>query len=327
MLTAPTYQNPGPFLNFKFYLSIAPGNIDRDLHLMKKFNCFPATLLLIASMSFLSIHSFAQKLIPLPNYQPSWSQDYEPFRIAGNLYYVGTYELASYLITTPQGHILINTGLPGSDTMIRRHVEALGFKFSDIKILLTNQVHFDHVGAMAAIKKATGAQMMIQERDAPVLADGGNSDFIMGGKGFIFQPVRADRLLHDRDTVQLGDMRVLVLHHPGHTKGACSFLFDVKDDVRSYRVLIANMPSILDETKFPGIPTYPDAGKDYAYTLEAMKNLQFDLWLASHASQFELQKKHNPGDGYHPEAFFDRAGYNTAISDLYATYLKKLNEK
>ena len=105
---------------------------------MKKFNWSLIALLLIAGMSFITIHSAAQKLIPAPFNQPSWSQDYEPFRIAGNLYYVGTYELASYLITTPQGHILINTGIPGSDTMIRRHVEALGFKFSDRqKILLT----------------------------------------------------------------------------------------------------------------------------------------------------------------------------------------------
>jgi metallo-beta-lactamase class B len=317
----------GFFLNFKFYFDIDPGNIKWGFHLMKKFNCSLATLLLTAGMSFIGIFCSAQQIIPPPNVQPSWTQDCEPFRIAGNLYYVGTYDLSSYLITTPKGHILINTGLGGSDTMIRQHVEALGFKFSDIKILLATHAHYDHVGAMAAIKRATGAKMMIHERDAPVLADGGNSDFIFGGKGPMFEPLRADRLLHDRDTVKWGGMQILVLFHPGHTKGACSFLFTVKDDTRSYRVLIANMPSILDETKLSGMPGYPEVGKDYAYTLGAMKDLRFDIWLASHASQFGLHEKRKPGDGYHPESFFDRAGYDSAINELHTAYLKRLGEK
>lgn len=291
---------------------------------MKKFNFYFPIFLLAAVLSFFCIHSTAQKLIPLPNFKPAWVKEYKPFRIAGNLYYVGSYDLGCYLITTPKGHILINTGLPGSDTMIRQHVEELGFKISDIRILLTNQVHFDHVGGFAAIKKLTGARVMIQEMDAPVLADGGNSDFFMGGHGLIFQPVKADRLLHDRDTVTLGDMQVVVLHHPGHTKGSCSFLFDVKDEARTYRILIANLPTVLDDTPFSGMPTYLHAEKDYAYTLNAMKNLQFDLWLAAHASQFDLEKKRKQDDGYHPEAFADRAGYDKAISDCYQDYLKKL---
>jgi metallo-beta-lactamase class B len=262
-----------------------------------------------------SAQSPAQTLAPLPNFQPEWVQDFLPFRVAGNLYYVGTYDLASYLITTPAGNILINTGLPGSDTMIRKHVEALGFKFRDIKILLATHAHFDHVGAMAAIQQQTKAKMFIDEKDAPVLGDGGNSDFIFGGKGPLFVPVKADRLLHDHDTVKLGGMEIVVLHHPGHTKGACSFLFTVKDDQRSYRVLIANIPTILDATKFPGMPAYPNVMKDYGYTLDTMPKLTFDLWLASHASQFDLHKKHQPGDAYNPMAFADRRGYDAGISD------------
>ena len=261
----------------------------------------------------------------VPNFDSTWVKDQEPFRIAGNLYYVGSYELGSYLITTPEGHILINTGIPGSDTMIRRHVEALGFKFSDIKILLTNQAHFDHVGGIAAIKKATGARLMIEEKDAPLLADGGNSDFDMGGHGPLFSAVKVDRLLHDKDIVKLGGMRIMVLHHPGHTKGACSYLFTVKDETRSYRVLIANLPTMISETKFPSMPSYPEVGKDYGYTLDAMPRISFDIWLAPHASQFDLQKKYTPG-GYHPEAFMnDRPAYDSAIAGLHAIYLKKMS--
>ncbi|HWZ15131.1 MAG TPA: subclass B3 metallo-beta-lactamase [Mucilaginibacter sp.] len=282
--------------------------------------------LFIVSLSFIAFISTAQKLIPLPLLQPDWSRDYQPFRICGNLYYVGTYDLACYLITTPKGHILVNTGLPGSAPMIRSHVEALGFSFSDIKILLATHAHFDHVGAMAEVKKITGAKLMINEYDAPLLVDGGNSDYVFGGKGSTFQPVKADRLLHADDTVKLGGMQVITLHHPGHTKGACSFLFDVNDGRRSYRVLIANMPSILDGVK-PGMPAYPDVAKDYAYTLNAMKNLRFDIWLASHASQFGMHQKHKPGDGYHPEVFIDRQGYNDALGSLQKAYFEKLNNR
>jgi metallo-beta-lactamase class B len=269
----------------------------------------------------------AQKLIPLPFFQEVWARDFEPFRIAGNLYYVGTYDLASYLITTPQGHILINTGLPGSDTIICKHIRALGFKVSDIRILLATHAHFDHVGAMAAMKERTGARLMIEEKDIPVLTDGGNSDFIFGGKGPIFQPVRVDKPLHDKDTIRLGGMKILVLHHPGHTKGACSFLFDVKDSSRSYCVLIANMPTILDEARFPGMPAYPDLQKDYGYTFSSMKNLQFDIFLASHASQFELHRKHKPGDTYNPSAFIDRPLYDSALKDQQRAYEERASSK
>jgi metallo-beta-lactamase class B len=281
-------------------------------------------IMLIINLSLISFYASAQKLIKMP-VQDSWVKDYEPFRIAGNLYYVGTYDLACYLITTPKGNILINTGVAGSAAMIRTHVEALGFKFSDIKILLATHAHFDHVGALADIKKATGAKVMINQYDAPVLADGGNSDYVFGGKGSSFKPVKADRILHDHDTVKLADMQIIVLHHPGHTMGACSFLFDVKDEHRVYRVLIANMPTILDETKLSGMPGYPNVAKDYAYTLSELKNLKFDIWLASHASQFALQEKHKPGDGYHPEAFIDPKGYNSAVDDLQKEYLRRLN--
>jgi metallo-beta-lactamase class B len=276
-------------------------------------------LLLLAGLFLFSFSSSAQKL----SIDSNWVRDQEPFRIAGNLYYVGSYDLASYLISTTKGLILINTGVPGSDTMIRRHIESLGFKFSDIKILLATHAHFDHVGAMAAIKQATGAKLMIQKKDAPLLADGGNSDVILGGHGPMFPPVKADRLLEDRDLIELGDMQIMLLHHPGHTKGASSFLFSVKDENREYRVFIANMPSILGGTKFPSTRGYPTVGKDYAYTLNAMPKVKFDIWLASHASQFDMHKKHKPGDGYHPEAFFDQEGFDAAMADLKKEYLKK----
>jgi metallo-beta-lactamase class B len=176
---------------------------------------------------------------------------------------------------------------------------------------------------MAAVKKMTGAQLMVDEKDAAVLEDGGNSDYAFGGNGSMFQPVKADRLLHDHDTIQLGDMQIVMLHHPGHTKGSCSFLFTVKDNQRSYKVLIANMPTIVTEKKFEEVTTYPEIAKDYAYTLQAMRNISFDIWLASHASQFALHDKHKPGDNYNPDAFIDKQDYDAALNDLQKQYDKK----
>lgn len=269
----------------------------------------------------------AQNLAPLPYYDSTWSKPYEPFRIAGNIYYVGTYDLACYLITTPEGHILINSGLAESAAMIRKSVERLGFKFSDIKILLTTQAHYDHVAGLAQIQKETDAKMMVNEADAQVLADGGSSDFIFGGKGSMFAPVKADRLLHDGDTVQLGDTRLLVLHHPGHTKGSTSFMLDVKDEKRSWKVLIVNIPSILSETRISGMPAYPNVGKDYDHTLKSLKKLQFDLWVASHAGQFNLHDKRKEGDPYRPEIFNDRPAFEASINSVQLDYNKRLKRE
>jgi len=287
---------------------------------------FKRTLLLI-SLLLINFLASAQQVVEPPNTHPEWSKPYPPFQIAGNLYYVGSYDLACYLIVTPKGNILINTGLAASEPMIKANIETLGFKFTDIKILLTTQAHYDHMGAMAKIKKLTGAKMMIDEGDARVAADGGRSDYALGGTNSPYAPVKADRVLHNMDAIKLGGMQLVMLHHPGHTKGSCSFLFDVRDKKRSYRVLIANMPSIITDKNFSDIPTYPNIVKDYAYTFASMKKLSFDIWLASHASQFDLQTKHKPGSRYNPDAFMDRKGYDAELKDLEDQYLKKVKGK
>jgi len=267
------------------------------------------------------------QVVKEPSVTEEWERPYKPFRIAGNLYYVGTYDLACYLVTTSKGNILINTGVASSAAQIIKNVETLGFKFADIKILLTTQAHYDHMGAMAAIKKMTGAQLMADENEVAVLTDGGMSDYEMGKYGRSYEPVKIDRLLLNNDTISLGDMQLLLLHHPGHTKGSCSYIFDVKDNQRTYKVLIANLPSIIIDGKFSEVSTYPTIANDYAYTLGAMKKLSFDIWVASHASQFNLHSKHQPGDVYNPAAFIDKAGYDAALSDLQKQYDEKKAEE
>nr|WP_084406954.1 subclass B3 metallo-beta-lactamase [Pedobacter panaciterrae] len=279
---------------------------------------------LIALILFACQFANAQTVSVPENTPPEWSAPYQPFRIVGNLYYVGTYDLACYLITTSEGNILINTGLAASADMINKNIKTLGFKPADTRILLTTQAHFDHMAAMATIQRLTGAKMMVNRGDSSVVADGGKSDYALITT---FEPVKINRILKNRDTVKLGTMRLVMLNHPGHTKGSCSFLFDVKDKQRSYRVLIANMPTIVTGKKFSEIPSYTGIASDYAYTLREMKKLSFDIWLASHTSQFELHKKHKPGDKYNPKAFMDKKGYDASLKDLQLQFSNKIKEK
>jgi metallo-beta-lactamase class B len=272
----------------------------------------------------IGLPAFSQN-VSEPSGPADWSKEYKPFRIVGNVYYVGTYDLACYLVTTSQGNILINTGLASSEPMIQANIEALGFKMVDTKILLITQAHYDHTGAIAAIRKKTGAKLLINQPDGKAMDDGGKGDF--GVTVSSFAPAAPDRLLHDHDTIRLGDMKIVMLNHPGHTKGSCSYLFDVKDGGKTYRVLIVNMPSIVIDRKFSEVTEYPTIEKDYAYTFQALKNIQFDIWLSSHASQFSLHSKHKQGDPYNPSVFIDRSGYDKAVNELKAAYDRKVSEK
>ncbi len=279
---------------------------------------------------FLIIISFfgnAQTVTEPKNNPKEWSQPYEPFRIVGNLYYVGTYDLASYLIVTDKGNILINTGLADSYPQIKANIEKLGFRYKDIKILTLTQAHFDHMGAMADIKRDTGAKLYVDKAELAELKSGGKSDYELGKYGVTFKPLTPDFLLKDKDIIKLGNTTLTLLHHPGHTKGSCSFILKTKDKDRMYKVLIANMPSIIIDHKFSDVHTYPDMQKDYAYTFAAMKKLDFDVWVASHASQYNLHGKRKPSDAYNPKLFMDKENYFKALKELEDDYLEKLKEE
>ena len=280
------------------------------------FKIFFGQLLIATALSLCVLPGFSQTVKEPADTNRDWSKPYQPFRIVGNIYYVGTYDLACYLVVTKKGHMLINTGLASSGKQIKANVEQLGFSFKDIKILLTTQAHFDHMGAMAEIKRLTGAQMMVDEKDATVMADGGKSDYALGSEESSYAPVKADRLLKDGDLITLGDTQLKMLHHPGHTKGSCSFVVNVAERKILYKVLIANMPTIVTQHKFSEVKAYPEIAADYAYTLKQMKALKFHIWLSSHASQFDLHGKHKEGQAYNPDAFRDQQGYDAALADL-----------
>ena len=259
-----------------------------------------------------------------PETDPDWSKPYPAFKIAGNLYYVGTYDLASYLLVTPKGNILINTGLADSYSTIKENIESLGFSFKDTRILLITQAHYDHTGALAQIKKETRAKLFVNGPDADALRTGGRTDYEMGKYGETFSPVSPDKLLHDRSVVKLGNTRLVLLSHPGHTNGTCSYLVDVNEGGKTLRVLIANMPSIIISRKFSEVKDYPNIRRDYAYTFDAMKRLKFDLWVASHASQFNLHELRKPGDPFISAIFGNRKAFFEKLSGLEESYRAKL---
>jgi metallo-beta-lactamase class B len=254
-----------------------------------------------------------------------WRQPFPAFKLIGNVYWVGTYDLSTYLITTDAGHVLINTGFEDTVPLIVEGVEQLGFKMADVKILLATHAHGDHVAGLAELKRLTGARMMMSEADSVLLEDGGISDFRFGdGRTPSFEAVKVDRRLKNQDTIELGGVTLTAHHHPGHTKGATSFTFTVREGGRDYRVVIANMPGINAGVTVGGMPKYPTIADDYARTFAAQKALPVDVFLASHAAQFRLHEKYKPGDSYDPNRFVDPAGFRAAVERLEAIYREQL---
>jgi metallo-beta-lactamase class B len=254
-----------------------------------------------------------------------WVRPFPPFKILGNVYWVGTWDLSTYLITTPAGNILINTGMPSTVPQILANVEQLGFKLSDTKILTATHGHVDHVAGMALLKGVTGAKLVISEPDVSLLESGGKTDFRFGETASAhFEPVKVDQKLKDGDKITLGGMEITAHLNPGHTKGATSFTFDMPEGGKTYHVIIANLGSINPGVKVSGMPSYPNIATDYARTFHDQKEMKIDVFLASHASQFGLHKKYQPGDPYNPNRFVDPTGFHDAVDRLEKTYREQL---
>ncbi len=256
---------------------------------------------------------------------PNWTSPFPPFRIAGNIYWVGTWDLSTYLITTKEGDILINTGLASTVPQIKEGVEKLGFKMSDIKILTATHGHYDHVAGMAELKRMTGAQLVISQQDVELLETGGKADFRFGDTPSAqFEAVKVDRKLRDGETISLGGTVITAHHHPGHTKGATSFTLEVTESGHAYKVLIANMGSINPGVKVSGMPKYPGIAADYAKTFADQKAMKIDIWLASHASQFGLHDKYKPDDRFNAERFVAPKAFLASVEGLEKAYREQL---
>ena len=257
---------------------------------------------------------------------PAWSQNYPATQIIGNLYDVGGYDLSSFLITSDAGHILINTGLEGSAAMIESNLKSLGLSMADIKILLTTQAHFDHTADLALIKEQTGARLLATDADKSFLEDGGLSDPLIGGIES-FHPVTVDGVIADGDVIELGDIRLRVLEHPGHTEGSASYAMTISDFGHSYDVLVVNMAYINEGVNVAIKPTYYGIAADFEKTFKSQRKLTPDIWVSSHKSAYGFHEKHSPGQAYDPRAFYDPAGYIEAVRLHEVTFVNKVYDE
>jgi metallo-beta-lactamase class B len=259
------------------------------------------------------IASAAQVLAANP---PDWTRPFPPFRIAGNLFYVGSADLAAFLITTPKGDILINSNLESSPALIRQSLEKLGFRFSDIKILLISHAHPDHAAGSAQVLKQTGAKYEVMDADVPVIESGGRKDFALGGnKKYWFAPVHVDRVLHDGDTVELG-ATVLTAHKTaGHTKGTTTWTMDVNEAGKRLHVVIVGSPNVLDSYRLFGNRAYPQIADDFRHQFVVLKSLPCDIFLGAHGSSFGLKEKYARLKAGDKNAFVDPVGYRDYVDE------------
>jgi metallo-beta-lactamase class B len=307
-----------------FTTPIWPSGIRED-HVKSK--CLLTAVVILSA--FATGAAFAQQRVKLPITNPEWEEPFPGFKIVGNLYYVGTYDLGCYLIDTGAGLILVNSGAPGSYPLIKANIEALGFKTSDIKIITSTHGHWDHVGDLALFQKdAPGAKTYMSERDAPALESGGNLDYRQAeGRGIIYDPIKVDMRTKPGDHITLGKADLTVLQAYGHTPGATSFSFQVVDAGKTYNVLIVNMDGINVGVKLLGSPGYPTIVYDFKNTLALQATYTPDIWVSSHAGQFNLHTVYKPGDAYNPARFGDLAAYKSKIADYQAAYEKQLADE
>jgi metallo-beta-lactamase class B len=256
---------------------------------------------------------------------PDWTEPFPPFRIAGNLYYVGSKGLANYLITTPQGHILINSDLEASVPLIRASVEKLGFKFTDIRVLLISHAHWDHDAGSAAVKKLTGAKYMVMDADVPVVESGGKADFQYGSQpASLYPPTKVDRVLHDGDEVKLGGATLVAHLTPGHTKGCTTWTMKVDEAGKVYDVVIVGSPNVNEGYKLVGNPSYPEIAADYERTFQVLGSLPVDIFLGAHGDYFDLKMKYARWKEGAVTPFVDPSGYKAYVADREEAFRREL---
>ena len=241
------------------------------------------------------------------------NQPVAPFHIAGNIYYVGANEIASYLITSPKGHFLLDGGFAETAPQIERNIAQLGFKLSDVKILLSSHAHLDHAGGLAELKKLSGAKLVASEGDAELLRKGGKGDFRFGDT-LTFPPVEPDRIIHDGEQVQLDDQIMTAHLTPGHTRGNTSWTTKIHDGAKTYDVVFVGSQSSLDY-QFVGQESYPGIRADFERSFALLKGLPCDIPLGSHASFFHLNEKRERLARGEANAFVDPQGYKTYLEE------------
>lgn len=240
-------------------------------------------------------------------------------RVAGNVYYVGTADYASFLITSDQGHILINPDFEDSVPSIQKSVEQLGFRFRDIKILLISHAHGDHCAGAARVKELTGAELMVMDKDVEAMESGAKG----GRTGF--PPVKVSRVLHDKDEVRLGGNTLVAHLTPGHTKGCTTWALRTQEAGKSYNVVVIGSAGVNDARQLADNPNYPDMVEDYRRTFRVLKALPVDVFLASHGKFYGLPGKYRKLDKGGENPFVDPAGYRAHVDLMEKAFYYKLD--
>lgn len=244
---------------------------------------------------------------------PDWHRPFPAFNIAGNLYYVGTADLAVYLIHTPAGNILINSDFEQDLPLVRQSIAQLGFKYNDTRIVLISHAHGDHDQAVGTIQKETGAKLMVMDADVAEV-----ESTAKGRPG-----AHVDRILHDGDTVELGGSKLTARLTPGHTKGCTTWTMQVQDRGRTLNAVIVGSPNVNPGYVLVGNKTYPQIAQDYVKTFAVLKSLPCDVFLGAHGSYFDMKDKFEKRKSGGPNPFIDPAGYKTYIAEREAAFQKE----
>jgi metallo-beta-lactamase class B len=257
-----------------------------------------------------------------------WLVPFAPFHIIGNVYFVGSKDLGSYLITTPKGNIVINPDFDANVPMIKDSIEKLGFKYADTKILLISHAHSDHDAGAAKVIQQTGAKYDVVAPDVPVVESGGKTDFHYGNMpNGLYPPAKVDRVLHDGDKVELGDT-VLTAHlTPGHTRGCTTWTVTTKEGGKSYNVVIVGSPNINPGYKLVNNTAYPQIANDYRKTFRVLKSLHADVFLGAHPDYFGMEAKYQKMKAGSPNPFIDPEGYKAYVAERQTNFEKTLTEQ
>ena len=276
---------------------------------------------LFLSFAFAACHVSAQNTA-------DWTTPFPPHRVIANIYYVGSKGLASYLITTPQGHILINSSMDANVPLIRDSIEKLGFHFADVKILLISHAHFDHCAGSARVKELTGAQYMVMDGDVHVVESGGKADFQYGQRAeALYKPLKVDRIVHDGDEVKLGEALLVAHKTPGHTKGCTTWTMKVVDAGKPYNVVIVGSPNVNPGYKLLNNAAYPQIAQDYQQMFRVLKSLPCDVFLGAHGSYYDMEEKFAHLSQGSANPFIDPGGYQHYVAEREQAFLDELRKQ
>lgn len=250
-------------------------------------------LAVLAVVMAVGLNAQPMNRVATMNMFDAWKAPVPPRHLIGNLHYVGAIGVSSYLITTPEGHVILDSGFEETVPIIERGVKELGFELKDVKLILSSHAHIDHTGGHAALKRLTGAKVVASEADARVLESGGAEDFIPMPKDLVtYEPVKVDRVVRDGATVEIGGVRLTANVTPGHTRGATTWTMDVEDGGRSYRVVFFSSASINPGTRLTGPEAvYPEIVDDLGRSFARFRGMKCDIFLAPHGGQFAMAEK------------------------------------